>query len=334
MKRPTIRDVAAAAGVSTAAVSHAMNGRPNIPPTTAARIRSVADELGWRPASAGRRLSGVVSTVGLVITRSQDAFERDAGFVHILASISAEVSARELTLVLAFFDDIEATLAAHERWWQEQRVDGFILLDPRVNDERVELLARLNAPAVTIGRSPDPERVPEVVVSDERNTAEIMEHLRSRGHARCVRFSDPDSIVAVKHRNEMFHEAHLATFREPGVLIVLDPPVESRKGLQEAIDRVGTPIAVIVDNELMASRVFADADALGLLVPGDVSVVSWEDSWVCDILRPRLTALRPPLEESAREAIDVLDALLRSGSATSRRVSPRTLIVRDSVATL
>ncbi|SED74024.1 LacI family DNA-binding transcriptional regulator [Ruania alba] len=332
MSRPTIRTVAAAAGVSAAAVSHAMNGKPNIPPATAQRIRAIADELGWRPASAGRRLSGVVSDVGLIVSRSQEDFERDATFVHILASISIEISKRGLTLVLAFVEEPDAVLEVYRRWWQEQKVNGFLLLDPVVDDPRAELLAELGVPAVTIGHSPAPEKIPEVTVADEHTMTDLMEHVRGLGHDRMARLSDPDTTVAVARRNDLYCVSHRDAFGEDGILVVSDPHGPVATDLEQIVSETGTSIAVLVDSELMASRLYTAAHEHGWTIPGDVSVISWEDSWVCEMLVPRLTALRPPIKESARVALDLLAAQLRSEGPKSGRVGPRELIERDSVA--
>ncbi|UFU05464.1 LacI family DNA-binding transcriptional regulator [Ruania halotolerans] len=334
MPRPTIRTVAAAAGVSAAAVSHAMNGKPNIPPATAKRIREIADELGWRPASAGRRLSGVVSDVGLIVSRSREDFERDATFVHILASVSIEISKRGLTLVLAFVEEPDAVLDTYRRWWQEQKVDGFLLLDPVVGDPRAELLAELGVPAVTIGHSPDTDRIPEVTVADEHTMTEVMEHLRQLGHTRMARLSDPDTTVAVARRNVLYRASHRELFGADGILVVSDPHGPVSEDLARIVTEAQEPIAILVDSELMASRLYVAAHDRGWTIPEHVSVISWEDSWVCEMLAPRLTALRPPIEESARVALDVLAAQLRSEELPSGRVGPRELVERDSVADL
>src|SRR5690349_9802392 len=134
MPRPTITDVAVAAGVSKGAVSFALNGRPGISPETRERILEVAGRMGWTPSPRARALSTRKAlAVGLVIARPPEILRADAFFPAFIAGLETVLSARghALLLQIAEHDD----LATYRRLAQEARVDGVFVTDLRVDDE-------------------------------------------------------------------------------------------------------------------------------------------------------------------------------------------------------
>ena len=150
MGRPTITDVATAAGVSKGAVSFALNGRPGISEETRRRILATAEDLGWTPSARARALSNSRShAVGLVVARAPEVLSVDAFFPAFIAGLETALSARghALLLQVAEHDD----LVAYRRLAQEARVDGVLLTDLRVDDERPALLEELGLPCVLIG---------------------------------------------------------------------------------------------------------------------------------------------------------------------------------------
>ena len=100
-RRPTIDDVAALAGVSSASVSFAVNGRPGVGEDTRVRILAAADELGWRPSASARALTEARSrAVGLLLSRSVDQLEVDTFFVRFLAGVERTLGGSDHDLVL------------------------------------------------------------------------------------------------------------------------------------------------------------------------------------------------------------------------------------------
>src|SRR6478735_6308408 len=150
MGRPTINDVANAAGVSKGAVSFALNGRPGISPETRRRILETAEQLGWAPSPRARALSvSKALAVGLVIARPPEILRADAFFPSFIAGLETVLSTRGHALLLQVVEHDDA--AAYRRLVQEGRVDGVFVTDLRVDDERPALLDELGLPAVIIG---------------------------------------------------------------------------------------------------------------------------------------------------------------------------------------
>src|SRR3954466_1948705 len=114
-RRPTITDVARAAGVSPAAVSFAVNDRPGVSSETRERILAVARELGWHPSASARALTEAKTrAIGLVLARDPDQLELDAVFLRFLSGIERALAPADYALLLQLVP-AEASLAAHER---------------------------------------------------------------------------------------------------------------------------------------------------------------------------------------------------------------------------
>ena len=141
--RATIREVAARAGVSTAAVSLAVNGRPGVSESTRDRILAAARDLGWSPSRAARSLASGAGprAVGLAVGR--DVLTGGSGgfpmaFVGGIESVLAE---RAWTLLLHTTTDQQAEIGLYRRWWQSGRIGGALLVGVVADDLRVSALA-------------------------------------------------------------------------------------------------------------------------------------------------------------------------------------------------
>src|ERR671922_1903931 len=167
-RRPTIDDVAARAGVSSAAVSFAVNGRPGVGEETRRRILEAAEELGWRPSASARALTEArARAIGLLLARSVDQLEVDPFFVRFLAGIERTLARSDHDLVLRVAPEIDTE--AYARLAAAGRVDGFVLCDVEVDDPRFDVIAGAGVPALlaAIGGDPPPPyepAAPELVV--------------------------------------------------------------------------------------------------------------------------------------------------------------------------
>lgn len=327
-RRATIAAVAARAGVSPSAVSHVFNGRQNVSPATEARIRTAADELNWRPNYASRKVSrGGGRSLGLIIGRERGTFERDPFFMRLIAGLTEPLAdiGWSLSLALVRSDDEERV---YQDWWNEQRVDAFLLVDVRDDDPRIAHVRRLAAPAVVLGVPVD-DAVPAVTVSDDTAFDEVLSHLAGLGHRSVCRVSDSPGLAHTRDRDRRFSEA---AERRGVAATVVRWAAEAQDPVAQLLESIGAATAIIVDSESTAAEIVAHAPELGRRVPDQLSVVAWEDSWVSSLVRPRLTALDAPVEESARTAVGMLERLVRGEAVSSRHVAGRRLVLRESTA--
>ena len=152
--RPTIADVAEHAGVSRAAVSFAVNGRPGVAETTRARILRAADELGWRPSGPARALTHArAGAIGFGLAHRSADQEVDDFFVRFLAGVEQTLAAHEYDFMLQVVSpDAQGRLDAYRRLVSSGRIDGVLLTDVVLDDPRLDLIAESGLPAVVAGR--------------------------------------------------------------------------------------------------------------------------------------------------------------------------------------
>ncbi|MFE2538531.1 LacI family DNA-binding transcriptional regulator [Actinacidiphila glaucinigra] len=338
-----MKDIARRAGVSESAVSFALNDRPGVSETTRSRVRRVADQLGWRASTAARALSGEgAATVGLVLARPASSLGIESFFLQLVSGIQEVLSERHLGLLFRVVAGAEEECAVYRRWWAEQRVDGVIVVDPRIGDPRPALLDSLGLPAVVVGgrevdREPQ-EPVPYPVIStvrvdDAAAMGAIVEHLAGLGHRRVVHVAGLAGLAHTTRRVASLR-AGAASLGMSAVRSVTTDYSEGQGAEATRLALAGPepPTAIIYDNDVMAVAGAGVALGMGLSVPRDLSVVAWEDSALCRATHPRLTALDRDATAFGRRAAEELVGLL--GGRPARDVAQPTpeLVVRDSTA--
>ncbi|MCC0095533.1 LacI family transcriptional regulator [Streptomyces flavotricini] len=335
-RRPTIKDIARRAGVSESAVSFALNDRPGVSKDTRARIREVAEELGWQPNSAARALSGERSgAVGLVLARPAQTLGVESFFLQLVSGIQEVLAADRVALLFQVVDGIEAECAVYRRWWAERRVDGVLVVDPRTDDPRPELLARLGLPAVLIGGTGGGGELSSVWADDARAMARVVEHLYGLGHRRITHIAGLPGLAHTARR--------IASLRAEAGARGLDPEhvrsvvtdysdAEGAAATRRVLAEPAPPTALVYDNDVMAVAGIAVAAELGIAVPGRISMVAWDDSALCRVTHPRLTALVRDTAGFGRLAAEELLAVLAGSPPRARESERPRLEPRESTA--
>ncbi len=291
-KRPTIADIAKQAGLTKAAVSFALNGQPGVSERTRTRVLDIARRIGWQPNSAARALSdGRAGAVGLVIDRPAATLGVEPFFMQFISGIQAELSRNHVALLFTIAEDRSAEIGLYRTWWGQCRVDGVFVVDLRVADPRVTVLEELGMPAVVIGHPSVSGSLPAVWHDDVVVTRTVMEHLVALGHRRIARVTGVPELRHTQIRTAGFD----AAAADLGVTVTHVPgdyTGESGAKTTEALLTGDTrPTAIVYDNDLMAVSGIGTARRLGVDVPGEVSMVAWEDSPLCELVHPALTAL-------------------------------------------
>ena len=300
MKRPTMMDIARRAGVTKAAVSFALNGRPGVSELTRRRVLAIAEELGWQPNSAAVALSdGRAGAFGLVVDRPARTLGLEPFFMQLISGIQGELSTDGTPLLFTVAQDQRAELAIYRSWWARRRVDGVFLVDLRVDDTRVPVLEELGMPTVVLGAPEASGSLPAVWSDDAAAVRTAVGHLADLGHRRIGRVSGPASLLHTVIRGTAFDRA-LAEHGLTGRTVATDYSGEQgaeatrellRADAGDAADGLQPPTALLYDNDVMAVSGLTATQALGLRVPEDVSVVAWDDSPLCELVQPPLTAL-------------------------------------------
>ena len=151
-KRVTIADIARRAGVTSAAVSLAVNGRPGVSDATRERIMEIARELQWEPSPAARALAGApVQTIGMVLARPAEVLGTEAFFGAFVAGLQEVLSRRDYSLQMQIVETTDAEIETFRRWFAQRRVDGVVVVDLREHDPRIPALEEIGLPALVVG---------------------------------------------------------------------------------------------------------------------------------------------------------------------------------------
>lgn len=333
-RRPTLRDIAQQAGVSEAAASFAVNGKPGVSDETRARVQAVAEELGWTPSYAAKVLSGAASnTIGLVISRSAQAFGTESFFLRLMTGMQDVLSRRRYALLLQVIGSVSEEIETYRRWHTENRVDGVVLVDLMTSDPRPAALAEMGLPAILAG-GPDPTgSIPSVSVDDAAAMRVIMNHLHETGRERVVYISGNRTLRHIDTRLTAFEESVTELGFAAGHSVSTDFSTAAGASATEAALKSGQlPDAMIFDNEVLTIAGLGVISRLGLTVPDDVAVVTWENTAVCEATNPTISALhRDPFSFGSDIAERLLE-ILEGGEVADYAEHVPGLIIRESTA--
>ncbi|PBC75905.1 LacI family transcriptional regulator [Streptomyces sp. TLI_235] len=335
MPRPTIADIAREAGVSSGAVSFALNGRPGVSEATRSRILQVAERMNWRPHSAARALGGArARAVGLVLARPARTIGLEPFFGHLLSGLQAGLSGDGTALQLLVVEDTAAEIEVYRRWASEHRVDGFVVVDLQVHDPRVPVLEELAVPALVIGGPGRHGSLPSVWADDREAMVSIVDYLAALGHRRIAHLAGLPAFQHTRRRIRAVRDCARRLGLTEAVSLPTDfSDAEGAAATRALLARRQRPTAIIYDSDVMAVAGLGVAAEMGVSVPGDLSVVSFDDSALARIVHPSLTALSRDTfalgEQVARELLAVIAD--PSAARDVQNPTPR-LTVRESTA--
>ncbi len=334
MKRPTIADVAKAAGVSKGAVSYALNGHSGVSEATRQRILAVADNLGFRANSAARALAGAPSNVvGLTLRRPARTLGVEPFFMELVSGLEAELSTHSYALLLQMVPDAEHEIAVYQRWWSDRSVDGVLVCDVRDADERIPALTALKMPAVVVGPPSSSGTLASIWSDDGVSLVEAVEYLAALGHKRIARIGGLPELAHTAIRTQTFTALAEQLQLESAVTVPTDYTGEDgARATRRLLSSAGRPTALIYDNDIMAIAGLAVAQEMGLSIPADLSIIAWDDSPICRLVHPSLTALTRDIYAYGTHAARLLLAAIDGKPITDLHDEPAHLSPRGSTA--
>jgi DNA-binding LacI/PurR family transcriptional regulator len=330
-RRPTIADVAERAGVSPALVSFAVNERPGVSAGTRERILATAKELRWRPSASARALTEArTRTIGLVLSRDAGRLEVDSFFVRFLSGVERTLARTDFAMLLQLVpgSDAAATLGACERLAAAGRVDGFLLTDPELDDPRFALLQDAGIPVVIAGRPATEAPFPWLETQHDRGIVAAVEHLVGLGHEQIGFLGGSRAHEHVQRRFATWREALRAARLDDDRVEFAD----ADRGAAAARLLQRRPTGVVCTSDALAIALIGVAGQRGLSVPGDVSVVGFDDSLLASLSSPALTSVRVDYTAFGAAASAALLAAIEGIGAPPYNPSPTTLEARASTA--
>jgi DNA-binding LacI/PurR family transcriptional regulator len=254
-------------------------------------------------------------------------------FMELISGIEAELSARSYALTLQVVNDHPTEIAVYERWWGERRIDGVLVVDVHVTDERLAAVRRLQLPAVAIAGPGDFAELPSVWSDDAAAITEAVEYLWALGHRSIARVSGMPDLLHTAIRTEAFTKACGQLGMQHAVTVPSDYTGEDgNRATRRLLSSPTRPTAIVYDNDLMAVAGLAVAQEMGVAVPADLSIVAWGDSLLCSMVHPPLTALSRDIAAYGTNAARTLLTLITTGSAESFQDVTAHLVPRGSTA--
>jgi DNA-binding LacI/PurR family transcriptional regulator len=329
-RRPTIRDVAAAAGVSRGTVSRVLNGGKLVSPEAAAAVQAAIASTGYVANQHARSLATSRSnSVAFLLTEPQHLLFEDPNFSVLLRGVAEELSGREIPLLLM-------VAGTPTEWRQITRyvaaghVDGVLLISSHRGNPMLADLLEHDVPVVACGVPLGYEGQVGYVAADDRYGAVTMtRHLLDRGRSRVAMITGPLDTSGGTLRLEGYKEA-LGDRYDETLVATGDYSRESgRLAMTELLRRRPDLDAVFVASDLMAAGALAALQAEGRSVPGDVAVGGFDDSGVAAALHPGLTTMRQPFGRISSEMVRLLLGVI-SGEEPAAVTLPTSLVERDS----
>jgi DNA-binding LacI/PurR family transcriptional regulator len=334
VRKPTIADVARAAGVRKGLVSFALNDQPGVAVDTRDRILAVASDLGWRPSLSARSLSTRTSfALGLVIRRAAEVIGADPFFPSFIAGVESVLSVEGRALVLSVVPDRAAELSTYRTLAADKRVDGVFLTDLRHSDERFALIDELGLPAVALGHPSRNVRFPFVELDDTSGIQAAVEHLVALGHTRIGHVAGDPAMIHGGRRRESFDDAMQNAGLDSSLVIETNFSVsEGADATRRLLEATHPPTAIVFANDPMAIAGLGVAQQRGLRVPADLSITGFDGTDISAYVFPALTTITSDPVEWGRVAARTLLDQIATGTAATMALPPAQLLVRESTA--
>jgi len=325
VRRPTMDDVARRAGVSRALVSLVMRESPKVSPQRRAAVLEAADELGYSPHVMARQLASRTPTVLAVLVSDL----RNPYFADVVEAVEAEATAAGLDTILSTGGRRPAAERRAVETMLGFRPAGLVLLSPVVP---VSVLGRASAaaPVVAVERTVSLPGVDTVTDDGRAGSRLAVDHLVGLGHTRIVHL-DGGQGAQSSTRRRGFVDAMRAHGLEP----VVEPSEYTEEGGAAAVTRLllrgERPTAVVAANDVNAIGAMTALDDAGLSVPGDVSVVGYDNTSLAGLRHLGLTTVDQRRAEMGRLAVRAVLERLREGRTTPTRHRLRpSLVVRTT----
>lgn len=315
-------------------MSYALNDKPGVSEHTRRKVQEIAAELGWAPSLAAKSLSTSRSnSVGLVLRRPARMLGNEPFYMEFVAGVESVIAPHDVALMLHIATDHEREIQIYKKWWSQRRVDGVLLVDMAMNDPRIDAVGALGLPAVAIASTTGSGGLPHLWTDDAGATVAATKYLIKLGHKRIARVGGIPTLDHSVVRNASF----VATMLESGLPhpTTIDTDFSGEAGsraTRELVTGPNPPTAIIYDNDIMAIAGLSVASEMGIDVPRELSLLAWDDSPLCRLTHPAVSAMGRDISALGSDAATMLMTLMSTGSVDDRESERPVIIPRGSTS--
>ena len=328
-KRVTIKDVARVAGVSTATVSNVLAGRVAATPIVANRVREAAQALGYvADRSASQLRSGKTRIITVLVPNLTDPF-----FAAVIAELERLAQAEGFDIIVASSNADEEVETARLRALLSWRPSGVVVVPHRDDFPARVMLDELDLPYVVVDRAASNLSVDAVVTDNHAASAAAAAHLLDHGHRDVLVVTSTFRLENIRQR----FQGAADCFVERGLPV--PPSLQVGLTFETVADRLGAwlaenqrPTAFLAVTNFVTMGILAHLARVGLSVPGDISLVGYDDFPWMQASSPGITAVRQDVTGLAARTWDILERRIAGNTAGFDRVTVQSrLIPRESV---
>ena len=330
--KPSIQDVARLAGVSTATVSRTLNEPRKVKRLTLESVRNAVDELGYTPHFGGRALaSNKSNTIGALIPTMDNSI-----FARGLQALQETLAEAGVTLLIATSSYDPLREYAQIQTLLSRGVDGLLLIGTTRPERTYALLDQQNVPVVIAWSYKSESEHLCVGFNNRTAAANLTSHVRDFGHRQVA------MIAGISQGNDRASDRIKGVrqaLRKRGLKLAPDALIETPYNFEEAAQAMATlmalkvpPTAVICGNDVLAAGAVMSAKQMAISVPGDVSIVGFDDIDLASVTEPSLTTVRVPHRRMGRAAAELLLAIGRGEDDLSSIEFQPELVMRHSLA--
>ncbi|MFF5882492.1 LacI family DNA-binding transcriptional regulator [Streptomyces sp. NPDC012589] len=332
-RRPTIKTVAARAGVGRTTVSRVVNGSDLVSAEVRTRVLEAIKELNYVPNSVARGLvTNRTDAVALVIPESESRLGSEPFFAALIRGVSGALTETRTQLQLMLVRD-QAERDQLTESVATRRVDGVLLVSVHADDRLPGMLEEMGLPTVLAGRRDAGEQLSYVDSDNAGGALVAVRHLLHRGRRRIATITGPHDMDVGRSRLAGWRDAHAEAGLTADELLVEKGDFTEESGSRamcSLLERAPDLDAVFAASDLMAVGALAELRRRGRRVPEDVAVVGFEDSVLARHTNPPLTTVRQPVEELGRTMVRILTDITRNGAPRRQVTLPTELVVRES----
>jgi LacI family transcriptional regulator len=327
----TLHDLARELNLSIATISRALSRPDDVAPPTRRRVLAAVHQHRYTPNETRRSLrTQQTRTIGVIVSDIRNPF-----CAAVVKAIDDEARADGYTVLICNADEDGSKEEAALQLLLDRKVSGVINCSTGANLDLLRAFQRSGAVLVDLDRESGLSNVDTVVVDNRRGAELATEHLIGLGHHEVAIIAGPPHLSNARERTAGFQDAlrsHRISLRK-GYLQYGDFLQQSGYGCAKKLFSLRhPPSALFVANMEMAAGVIAFIREKGITIPGQVSIISFDDSFWARYMDPPLTVIAQPVEKMGKSTMELLLSRLRGAKPAQTLVFPPELIIRRSTA--
>ncbi|MBO9154697.1 LacI family DNA-binding transcriptional regulator [Chitinophaga sp. GCM10012297] len=331
-KKTSLKDIAQEAGVSTALVSYVLTNKEEkarVGQEMAKKIRKIAQKLNYQPNHIARSLkSGRSDTIGLIVADISNPF-----FGNIARTIEDEAKRNNYTVIFGSSDENLDKSSDLINVLLNRQVDGLILIPTEGSEQQIKQLRKQQVPFVLIDRYFPQLPVSQIGINNFQASYNAISHLVKTGHQRIGMIAYKTALYHINERKRGYTEALADNGQNSMMKLARYSHIreETRQAIDQLLRGRKPADAVFFATNSLAIEGLKYINELGIKVPEELAVVSFDESEAFDLFYSPITFIRQPIQEMGNAAVRVLLEHIRNGEKTPENICINSeLVIRQS----